>query len=129
MEKEYIEKAKLYKEIAELEELARKSVLDTPTNSPDYSRYYAQLNERTALKHKIADYPAADVQEVKHGKWVDHNGKLVPFDKNNKGYVADSAVCSLCGERLSASGEYYVIGYYCPYCGAKMDGGESSTDD
>lgn len=65
MAKEYIEKATLYHEIAELEELARKRVIDTPTNSPAYTRYYAQLTERTALKHKIFDTPASsNVVEV-----------------------------------------------------------------
>ena len=35
---EYIDKSELYKEIAELEELSRKRVVDTPTNSPAYAR-------------------------------------------------------------------------------------------
>lgn len=63
--KEYIEKNKLYKMVAEKEETARKWTLDTPTNSPAYMRYVAQLNERTAFKHMVADIPAADVVEVR----------------------------------------------------------------
>lgn len=50
---------KLYNKVAELEELARDRVLDTPTTSPAHPRYVAQLNERTALKHMIMDEPAA----------------------------------------------------------------------
>lgn len=50
---------KLYNKITELEELARNRVLDTPTTSPAYPRYVAQLNERTSLKHMIMDEPAA----------------------------------------------------------------------
>ena len=69
MEKEHIDKSMLYEEIAKLEELARNCVLDTPINSTDYLIYFTQLNERTALKHKIADYPVADVVPVVHGKW------------------------------------------------------------
>lgn len=65
---EYIDKSELYKEIAELEELSRKRVVDTPTNSPAYARYVAQLDERTMLKHKIADTHAADVAPVVHCK-------------------------------------------------------------
>ena len=49
----------MYVKVAELEELARNRVLDTPTNSPCYQRYVSQLNERTALKHLIADFPTA----------------------------------------------------------------------
>ena len=45
-----IDRAELYKHIAELEELARNRVCDTPTNSPAYMRYVAQLNERTYLR-------------------------------------------------------------------------------
>lgn len=110
MEKEYIEKAKLYKEIAELEELARKSVLDTPTNSPDYSRYYAQLNERTALKHKIADYPAADVAEVVHGKWLWEKIAYLPI----------RPICSICFEEPYRESNNQLPNY-CPNCGTKMD--------
>lgn len=77
MGKEYLDKAELYETIAELEDLARQRVLDTPFNSPAYSRYLAQLQERTNLKHKIYDMPVADVvpvvrcRDCKHydGKW------------------------------------------------------------
>lgn len=55
-----IDRAELYKHIAELEELARNRVCDTPSNSPAYMRYVAQLNERTYLKHKVADAPTID---------------------------------------------------------------------
>lgn len=71
---EYIDKSELYKEIAELEELSRKRVVDTPTNSPAYARYVAQLNERTMLKHKIADTHAADVAPVVRCKDCRYSG-------------------------------------------------------
>lgn len=41
---EYIDKSALYEKIAQLEELARNRYLETPSNSPCYSRYMAQLN-------------------------------------------------------------------------------------
>ena len=43
--------------------------------------------------------PAADVQEVKHGRWF-------------------GTVCTNCGESTS---DYYDCDY-CPHCGARMDG-------
>lgn len=46
----------------------------------------------------------ADVAEVKHGEWVDRDGKTW---------------CSLC----DASNKQYKPPY-CPHCGAKMDGGK-----
>jgi hypothetical protein len=71
MADEYISKAELYKQIAEKEELARNRYLDTPSTlpvpifvNPSYERYTAQLNERTAFKHMVADFPPADVVQV-----------------------------------------------------------------
>lgn len=64
---ELISKGALYKKIAEMEDLARKRVLDTPTNSPCYMRYVAQLNERTAFKHMIADEPTIEALPIPDG--------------------------------------------------------------
>lgn len=52
--------------------------------------------------------PAADVVEVKHGRWI---------DERQEGLSSFSAECSLCGKRILAYFHYY----YCPNCGAKMD--------
>ena len=71
---EYIDKNALYEKIAQLEELARDRYLETPSNSPCYSRYMAQLNERTAFKHIIADFPSADAAPVRHGRWLNFYG-------------------------------------------------------
>lgn len=61
--------------------------------------------------------PIADVVEVKHGYW----------------YNIDSDVgwelvgCSICrGEYSLCDGEDRTA--YCPYCGAKMDGGKEKND-
>lgn len=64
MPKEYIDKSALYEKIAQLEEIARNRYLETPSNSPCYSRYMAQLIESTDFKHIIADFQAADVAPV-----------------------------------------------------------------
>lgn len=110
----YIDKNALYKKIAKLEELARDRYLDTPQNSPIYPRYMAQLNERTNLKQMIADFPAADVAPVKHGKWEQRDY----FDEDDNVYV-----CSACDEPLilTAGSPEENNMYYCPNCGAKMD--------
>lgn len=55
-----------------------------------------------------------------HSYWVSENGSFVPLDKN--GSPEDSCWCHNCGKWLTASDEYDVSGYYCPHCGAKMDG-------
>lgn len=56
--------------------------------------------------------PAADVQEVKHGKWEVSN---IEYGYNNA-VIPVEWECSLCG---SAFEDRYL---YCPHCGAKMDG-------
>lgn len=104
---EYISKTALYGEVAKLEELARNRYLDTPSNSPAYPRYTAQMQERTALKHLIADFPAADVAPVRHGQWE------VVVGSDGKEYM----VCTVCRKQQDLTG---VFSYY-PNCGAKMD--------
>lgn len=61
----------LYAKLQEHEELARKRVWDTastlpfPNNlNPAYTRYLAQLDERTALKHMVADAPTIAQPEI-----------------------------------------------------------------
>ena len=52
----------------------------------------------------IEKQPAADVVEVRHGKW----------DKNGNGRD-----CSICGFKYYANGGLFN---FCPNCGARMDG-------
>ena len=101
---EYIDKSALYEEIAQLEEISRDRYLETPSNSPCYSRYMAQLNERTAFKHIITDFHSADVAPVRYGRWIASHDEF--------------CACSIC--------KYpFYVGWnqanYCPNCGAKMD--------
>ena len=65
--------------------------------------YEHSIYDTTDLVEMLYYMPAADVEEVQHGKWVE----LPPF----KGIYT----CSLCGRW----GEYHWN--YCPHCGAKMD--------
>ena len=55
--------------------------------------------------------PAEDVAPVRHGRWIDERWE---------GLSSFSAECSLCSKRTLAYFHYY----YCPNCGAKMDGGQ-----
>ena len=67
---------------------------------------------KTALSY-IKKTPTADVQPVKHGRWIKQEGF---WNKN-------TVKCSLCGNYLDMNG---VNGgrsdaNYCPNCGARMD--------
>ena len=108
---EYIKKNTLYEKIAQLEEFSRNRYLDAP--SLYYPMYMTQLNERTYFKHIIADFPAEDVEPVRHGQWNDWE----VFWKE----------CSCCGYRTQKinAREYF----FCPKCGAKMDVGERKDGD
>ena len=55
------------------------------------------------------DTPTADVQEVKHGKWLNKVNGYYWFGK-----------CSECGASLNLS-DCSIRMNYCPNCGAKMD--------
>ena len=55
----------------------------------------------------ISKIPAADVEEVKHGEWIEDG---------------EYQICSVCGEEHHWD-EYRAT--YCEDCGAKMDGGKA----
>lgn len=79
----------------------------------------------------------ADVQKIKHGKWIED------------GYCNIPCVCSYCGaeaqytstcketleydceENLCSTGceetRKYIRTPFCPYCGAKLDGGNNNA--
>lgn len=136
---EYIDKSALYEEIAQLEELARDRYLETPSNSPCYSRYMAQLNERTSFKHIIADFHPADVAPVAHGRWI-----LEAHDEKVNYRWNVTAECSECCDEQKeiwagffpnvppsiardvalVSAESVKLSNYCPNCGCRMDGGD-----
>lgn len=113
---EYINKAKLYEEIAKLEELAMDRFLDTPHDNPYYEVYREKLNERTALKHFIADFEVENIKPVKHSKWVTNNTstfyKMGALDTT---HIRTVYRCDNCNRKTEVKEKY------CPRCGAKMD--------
>lgn len=63
----------------------------------------------------IESVPAADVEEVKHGKWIQEQIKI-----ENMSIVRYRNTCSECGGK--ADFLLRELHYsYCPHCGAKMD--------
>lgn len=74
------------------------------------------MTERAETCTKYA--PAADVVEVKHGKWYRHDKKI---------HGDTCYYCSEC-ERMALTdcGMVWELTSYCPFCGAKMDGGKEN---
>ena len=88
---------------------------------------YAHVGESIDADVVISDIKgmkAADVAPVVHGRWIGCNGEIVDWDENNPGCPRHSCFCSICKSWLTASDELPVIAYFCPNCGAKMDGGD-----
>lgn len=65
----------------------------------------------------IDSIPAADVEEVKHGRWI----KAAAYTDG----VLNTAYCSVCKVFLPIGEWDYDP--YCRHCGAKMDGGKDET--
>ena len=111
----------LYEKVQHDEELARNRVLDTestlpyPNNlNPSYTRYVAQMNERTRLKEMVADAPTIE-PERKTGKWIEEQ----------RGIKVTLYKCSECGRTVMDDTGYDVAKDY-PFChcGAEMNGSE-----
>ena len=69
--------------------------------------------------HLEEEEPAADVVEVKHGKWFRHNKKK---------HGDTCYYCSVCEKMAIADGYCWELTDYCPHCGAKMDEERSEND-
>lgn len=98
MTDEYISREAAVK-IAEKYGLANGSVLGRHTGLAD------------CIASEISALPAADVAPARHGRWGD-NG------------IPESILCgcSVCGFTCGASSFFY-----CPSCGARMDGGDENV--
>ena len=63
----------------------------------------------------IKNIPTADVQEIRHGYWI---------EKNLDDFRKVECSCSMCGWSGVENYDSYVDIHdfeFCPYCGAKMD--------
>lgn len=118
MAKEYIEKEAAIKVFAELQELARKRVYDTPTSSPAYMRYVTQAQERDDIVRRLMAFPAADVRVnvkaewipfAQYGKWVNDGNVVFRPQILDAGYR-----CSACGTMKHKKTKW------CPDCGAEI---------
>ena len=84
--------------------------IDTILGNPPDAHYPCWFAEQ------IANLPAADVIEVVHGEWKDD------VFINNR---FPSVRCSECNIRFcDIISNHRCMWYYCPNCGAKMDGGK-----
>lgn len=72
---------------------------------------YREIEE---VKRIILDFPTADVEEVKHGKFISKFVEKADWKGGLQEYYQPNS-CSLCFTALNGTENY------CPLCGAKMD--------
>lgn len=76
-----------------------------------YGEQYGGFAEKIANITNII--PAADVQEVRHGDWLDVI--TTSYKNSEEGIAKKYYACSLCSIKNA------IRSKYCPNCGAKMD--------
>ena len=77
-------------------------------DDPRVERNYGDVDPDSVIR-VIEAIPAADVQEVKRGRWIAADEQ--PYFRKHY----HTMVCSECGKRRD--GKWH----YCPNCGAKME--------
>lgn len=105
---EYIEKDVVINDIGELFTICYETLPN------EYGHHFIVEEELQTHLDFIRNLPAADVAEVKHGKWI---------------WLADCAneglYCSNCHVKISDHRSVKKkLSNYCPNCGAKMEGEE-----
>lgn len=92
-------------------------------NEVCYRREVCNDIEEHIRKLGCMDFIArSDVQEIKHGEWIKMD--IIPDDVD--------CYCSKCRNFIDiATGRETPIDrgfFYCPHCGAKMDGGNNNVE-
>ena len=103
-----------------IQKLELRRIMFKLTEDSEYKR--GQLDARAEIYKIILDLPTADVEPVRHGKWIPHEVEQVMESNFNPYYIIETFKpvnyrCSLCG-RVEELQEPYCN------CGAKMDGGK-----
>lgn len=103
--KEYITKAKVIEAI-------EKAVAPEITTIGDYETI--GVFTRESIEQIVSNLPAADVAEVRHGRW----------DASDRYKFLDGSTCircTECGAALHLEEYQKYHWHYCPNCGARMD--------
>ena len=87
---------------------ADRALEDADTIDPKHKTLIEQV------KRIINAQPSADVEPVRHGRWLDQQPRYRLYK------------CSVCNRVCFAEmmGDETELYDYCPYCGARMDGDE-----
>lgn len=83
---------------------------------------YANNTTIGLTANDIMRFPKADVQPVRHGRWLEHHAIWIDQPKIEGWFV--QAKCSECENWAHVMNPYTKSVDYerCPHCGARMDG-------
>lgn len=98
------------------EETLKAFRLTAKNSNKDYQRGLQDAID-CLVPEVIADIPAADVQLVKHGRWIDIYEWAKMHDSRPSG-ICTYYWCSECQKEQEKKSNF------CPNCGARMDGDE-----
>lgn len=70
----------------------------TTEESGEHYAYSVALRE-------IRNAPAADVAEVRHGRWIHHEDGVFTCSERGNAESNDSYYCRLCGEKMDGAAE------------------------
>ena len=105
---EYIEKATVLNLLKKINPVDFGSIFD-------YEAHGAVQECLREISYRVEDMPTADVEEVRHGRWIVHFDHFTPYQK-----------CSVCGFEIplvvATENEAEICLYkHCPECIARMD--------
>ncbi len=105
------------------EYIERRAALDIATEwSPDDDGSVGKTGDLRGMLDELEAIPAADVVEVRHGKWE----QVEVRDYPNSNLMVASMWCPVCKRyhnEVYHYGNPTEMAHYCGFCGAKMDGG------
>lgn len=90
----------------------------------NYRRDCEEENDERAAQifgdcvYELLDIPAADVAEVRHGRWIVTDVDWGYSDAAGKNFVSHKYTCSVCDYETGDQGEKFVC---CPMCMSRMD--------
>ena len=123
MGKEYIEREALKEDLKESYDRLR-AIYDSFTYDEDKQICAGQLTTFTEAILRVKEAPAADVVEVRHGRWVFGKDLADSFGSINKNKY--HLYCSECrnqafNKTVDNDPDFDVDTPFCPWCGAKMN--------
>jgi hypothetical protein len=123
--KRLIDASPVYEDLRKSYEELR-SIMEILTDHEDIQICNGQLTTFAEALIRIKNAPTVDAVEVVHAQWLDGSGM-----SRDGSIVYESIDCSHCEEVFkikSRTREYWKERFkVCPFCGAKMDGGNEDV--